>query len=65
MLRILAVIAVLMLTVTTFGVSSAQAQKAAAPNCSVEKCVAACTKNAGRWCDRYCQNEMSRRGCAR
>jgi hypothetical protein len=63
MLRIFAIVAVLALTGTGFGVSSAQAQKAG--TCSVEKCVAACTKNGGRWCDRYCQNEISRQGCRR
>lgn len=67
MLRFFAVVIVVALigtgfgVSTGFGISSAQAQNA--KGCSVEKCVAGCTQKGGRTCDRYCQNEMARRGC--
>ena len=66
MLRTFAAVAVAALIATGFGISPSHAQKPQAKQgagCSLEGCIAACNKNAGRQCNLYCQNEMGRRGC--
>jgi len=66
MLRISALIAMLLLAGSVApGISSAQAQQPPAKNsCSLEACIATCNQRGTvRTCDRYCQNEMARRGC--
>ena len=66
MSRIFAVVAVAMLIATGFAISPSHAQKPPpkqGASCSLEGCMAKCTANAGRQRDRYCQNEMARRGC--
>jgi hypothetical protein len=62
MRRVSIMIAMLVLIGTTAAVSAAQTQPAT-KSCSVEKCIAVCTKNGGRTCDLYCRNQMQRQGC--
>jgi hypothetical protein len=61
MVRLLAAAAVLSLVGIADSISMAQAQPKS--SCSVEKCMAVCTKNGGRTCDLYCRNQMARNGC--
>jgi hypothetical protein len=66
MLRISALLAVLSFAgLIAFNIAPAHAQKASgAKSCSLEACVATCQQRGTvRTCDRYCQNEMARRGC--
>jgi hypothetical protein len=66
MFRISAVIAVFLLAGSAAtGISPAQAQQPGKNACSLETCISTCTQRGGRTCDRYCQNEMARRGCGR
>ena len=66
MLRISAIIAVVSLMgFAAIGISPAQAQQLPGKNsCSLEACVATCNKRGTvRNCNRYCENDMARRGC--
>ncbi len=63
MLRISAVV-LLLVGLAAAGILPAQAQQPPKKNsCSLETCISICSQRGGRTCDRYCQNEMARRGC--
>jgi hypothetical protein len=64
MLRILATIAALTLIGSNaIGVSAAQAQgtSSAKGGYNMEKCVAACKRSGGRWCDKFCAEKAANR----
>jgi hypothetical protein len=59
MLRISAFIVLLALIGTTASVSAAQPQTTSGKKCSFGDCVAACTKDSRKFCDRYCERMKS------